>query len=145
MKQIKKLMVLVLMFTVASCGGGHGGDDDDPDIDAPPDVVDAPPDAPKSYAPCEGCCDPINQTGCAAGQACYHRLSGGGTPSFCDTVGTAKNGEQCFVNTDCAAGTGCLNNVCAKFCVSDADCTLPTADNCFPAQDPFIYGMCSPS
>lgn len=141
MKQIKKQMVLVLLFTLVGCGG-HAGDDD-ADIDAPPVDIDAPPDAPKSYAPCDTCCDPINQTGCAAGQACYHRITGPGLPSYCDTAGTAAPGEQCFDNHDCAPRSECINQVCARLCLDVSECTLPGETRCFPAQDPFIYGVCS--
>lgn len=141
MKQIKKLLVvMVTLFTVVGCGGGHGGDDSD--VDAPPDI-DAPPDAPKSYAPCETCCDPINQTGCTAGQACYPRIVGGGPPSYCDTAGAAAPGEQCFDNHDCAPRSECINQRCAKLCLDVSECTLPGETKCFPVQDPFIYGVCS--
>jgi hypothetical protein len=144
MKQIKKMMMMVLMLTLAGCGcRDNHGDDDDADIDAPAVVIDAPPDGPKSYAPCEGCCDPINQTGCATGQACYHHATGPDAGrTYCDTMGTAPYGGNCFVDTDCSAGTGCFNGKCIKFCTVAAECA-PIHNNCFPAQDPFIYGVCS--
>ena len=69
-------------------------------------------------------CDPIRQTGCAAGQKC-------GVPPGCFTNGTIGNGMLCALSgfDDCAAPDICVGDgvghVCRQVCGVDSDCTAP--------------------
>jgi hypothetical protein len=75
-----------------------------------------------SFAPCPTCCDPIAQTGCRAGEACY--LSELPNETYCAPRGRAPVGSTCTTDTDCAAGLDCYSSEyrrCQQFCVVGAD------------------------
>jgi hypothetical protein len=126
---MKKVACLALVGALGlfGCGGG-GGDDDDDDIvfyDAGGDPGD--PDA------AGGECNPVSQSGCAAGEKCafivdqLDPLIGhiGCTADGTDAVGAACT-EAAAVNTSdsCAKGGECYNGLCHEICSTVNDqCT----------------------
>lgn len=83
-----------------------------------------------SYAPCDTCCDPIEQN-CPMTQACYENAQFNGT--YCATAGTRPAGTVCSIDSDCAEGNTCLGagfNQCRKFCVVDSDCAASPMHRC---------------
>jgi hypothetical protein len=64
-------------------------------------------------------CQPLEQTGCAAGEGCYFSTSDSYTGSLCAKAGTMKPGEACSAANDCAPGSTCVlagTAICASFC-----------------------------
>src|SRR5664279_289122 len=61
-------------------------------------------------------CLPLEQSGCATGEACYYAATG----SLCYKAGTAQPGAACNTGYDCTAGSTCVNingsNACHSFC-----------------------------
>lgn len=70
-------------------------------------------------------CDPIAQTGCDAGFACYP--TGGGL--VCDSPGTLGEGELCMSRSDCAPGMGCISTMMADGACR-AWCDTADPDSC---------------
>jgi hypothetical protein len=70
-------------------------------------------------------CDPVNQSGCPAGQKCY--VSSSGT-FVCKAAGNKSLGQLCTsgLADDCAAGLHCATDgspaVCRQYCSVDTDC-----------------------
>jgi hypothetical protein len=64
-------------------------------------------------------CDPVSQCGCPQGQHCQIR---GAIPS-CVMPGKLQLGEVCSSDADCAAGSGCLDGLCKRYCERDSDCS----------------------
>jgi len=161
MRQRNWIVLLVVLAMLASCGssGTSGGDDtNDRDASTTDDgsgsgsgsgngdaSIDAPP---VSHAPCPTCCDPIAQTGCGAGEACYHDEESTQL-TYCAPVGTTPINGACVNDNSCAAGLDCTYPAqfgkCRKFCTSNADCPgTPGMTQCAlgtqPPQNP--YGVC---
>jgi hypothetical protein len=141
----------LLVIFLSACGtSGTGGDDTlDPDAavtdDGSTGTDGSMPDSPSvSYAPCATCCDPIAQTGCGTGEACYHNESTQLT--YCAVVGTSPN--VCNNDSDCMTGLDCTypsqTHKCRKFCTTNADCLGSGMTQCVfnnaPPQNP--YGVC---
>lgn len=108
-------------------------------------AIDAAPDAPFV-------CDPVAQTGCSGGQACYSDLynSSGGLASltyFCTAPGAGTEGTACTESTDCAAGFWCIKGTihkCTAYCNTAAMCST-TSPSCLYDQNmtyPFGYCAC---
>lgn len=81
---------------------------------------------------CESPCSILEQTGCDAGQACYHAGDGVGA---CRAEGTAEVGDACGGDTgvSCVGGLGCFGDpdtgefFCRAWCDPDApDCETGT-------------------
>ena len=113
-------------------GSGGGSANSDGGVDAPP----------VSHAPCPTCCDPIAQTGCGTGEACYQ---GDGTDTYCAAAGTKMTLGACNSDSECAAGFDCFTafHNCRKFCTTDADCPSVTPQCALgtkPPENP--YGLC---
>jgi len=74
-------------------------------------------------------CQPLEQTGCASGEACYFSTSGSYTGSLCAKAGAKKPGDTCAAANDCVPGSTCLivgSGVCSAFCSTangNADCS----------------------
>lgn len=149
---------MLVIAIATACGGSGSGDDDGGDHDAamPSDAIssdgtnansDGGTDAaPVSHAPCPTCCDPIAQTGCGVGQACYQ---GDDSDTYCGTAGTDQLNYICFADSECAAGLECFqyngDNKCRKFCTSNADCPTPSTNGqCLLGSKPpeAPYGLC---
>jgi hypothetical protein len=75
-------------------------------------------------APAGAACGVDPQCGCPTGDKCD--IAGSATAA-CVTAGTAAEGANCSLNTDCAAGLTCLGGVCHAFC--------PTADVACPGGE----------
>jgi hypothetical protein len=154
---IVRFLVLATVVVIASCGGsGTSGDDtSDRDASVPGDGsgsgssgdggIDAPP---VSHAPCPTCCDPIAQTGCGAGEACYHDEASTQL-TYCAPVGTAPINGACVNDSSCSAGLDCTYpsqfGKCRKFCTLNTDCPgTPGMTQCAlgtkPPENP--YGVC---
>ena len=76
-----------------------------------------------------GSCSPVQQTGCAAGQACYWSASG----ALCATVGSGKVGDACVNANDCLAGATCVAlspSRCVAFCSMEAASSCPSGSTC---------------
>jgi hypothetical protein len=66
-------------------------------------------------------CDPVLQTNCGSGAACYVD----GTTPTCLKPGGTHTGGSCLSDYDCVAGDGCngySDKSCHQFCASDYDC-----------------------
>lgn len=75
---------------------------------------------------------------CESGQTCYLNNNEPGKlgKPECRSTGNTKPGERCFpwTNDDCIPGYTSWDNVCVKFCRTDADCVGDKADPpCLPA------------
>ncbi|MDP6946987.1 MAG: hypothetical protein QF464_22750, partial [Myxococcota bacterium] len=57
-------------------------------------------------------CDLYNQTGCAAGEACYSVRGGHG----CLAAGVQPEGTECKFSNECTAGNMCINSMCLEAC-----------------------------
>jgi hypothetical protein len=122
----------------ASMSDGTVGDDT-PNDGAP--NGDGNNDAAVSYAPCPTCCDPIAQTGCNVGEACYQSPSPS-TDTYCGTAGTGLVNYTCATDGGCAAGFDCETQVfhkCRAFCTSNADCPQ---SQCLLGTQLHPYGIC---
>jgi hypothetical protein len=150
-KPAMRVVVVLASLCLASCtqsGSSTGSDPDasDPDLDAGmgtssdgAGAIDA------SYKPCPTCCDPIAQTGCGAGEACYHDQESASLMSYCAMAGTKMVLAACVSDSECAPGFDCFSlfHNCRKFCVTDADCPSATPQcvrGMTPADPP--YGIC---
>src|SRR5687767_10282055 len=108
---VRWLRVVLCSVALAGCGGGDdSGDDDDgtPDAGDPIDIdggIGGEPDAMVSTAEC----NPVSQTGCAAGEKCSSIRD---MPTSCQAAGTVTGGGPCTVPEgggpdDCEAGFIC--------------------------------------
>lgn len=149
---IWRVVLTVALAGVASCGGESTSGDPMIDASGSGSNRDGDIDAPSvSHAPCPTCCDPINQTGCGTGQACYHvaTVHTDDKDTYCAPAGSAPLGGYCTIDSDCAAGLTCYpdldaSRMCRKFCVSDADCDgTPGMTRCVLSPRPgHPYGIC---
>jgi hypothetical protein len=69
-------------------------------------------------------CQPLEQTGCPSGQACYFSQTG----ALCAQEGSKSPGDTCTVLNDCAKGSTCLlsgvsTGACSSFCSTASDGT----------------------
>jgi hypothetical protein len=73
-------------------------------------------------------CDPMAQTGCGTGEACYLLNSAGDT--MCGTAGAGAQGTSCEYLNDCAGGLLCYGNpgtsTCEPLCDGSHACTTGT-------------------
>jgi hypothetical protein len=104
-------------------------------------------------------CDPVAQTGCAAGERCTRvGLSGGGAITTCAPEGTVPEGGTCWAPAvgadDCVAGTLCVEGRCAATCASGASsCScdtgafsdVPTAGVCSQGCDLLAQDCANPT
>jgi hypothetical protein len=120
-----------------SGSNSDGGSNSDSGIDAPS----------VSHAPCPTCCDPIAQTGCGAGEACYqYEGTEGGMDTYCATAGTKLHLAACVNDSECAPGFDCFDyfHNCRKFCTSNADCPSATPQCLLGTKPPDApYGICN--
>jgi len=105
--------------------------------------VDASPDGPFA-------CDPVDQTGCTGGRACYSDLfTDQQAPYECLTPGAGTDGASCTQNSDCAAGFWCAKgglNKCTQYCDATKPCAASGSPTCTfdpNMQIPFGYCMCT--
>lgn len=119
---------LPLVALAAACSGGSG--------------------AKSSPAVVLTACDPVAQTGCAAGKKCtWIRTSSSGTPAGalgCAPAGTAAAGAACSYGADgeqtgfddCRGGLACLapTNASAAQGTCEALCDVSNAGSCTPAS-----------
>jgi hypothetical protein len=74
-------------------------------------------------------CLPLEQTGCAADQACYAAPTG----STCYKAGTAQPGATCHAANDCSPGATCVtisgSSACHSFCSTSGDKTSACSGN----------------
>jgi hypothetical protein len=61
-------------------------------------------------------CAPLDQTGCASGQACYFSSTG----AVCAKEGNGKPGDACSNANDCQRGGTCVSGRCASFCTTES-------------------------
>jgi hypothetical protein len=74
-------------------------------------------------------CQPVEQAGCAAKQACYWSLAG----PTCASAGSKTLGEPCASANDCLPGTTCLaapSNQCVAFCSTTGSPGCPAGSTC---------------
>ena len=87
-------------------------------------------------------CDPVLNTGCDAGQACY--FVGAQGDSSCSTPGTLAPGEECQGAQDCEPPALCLSgtpNICVELCYETADCSAGACGGSFTGLPPEV-GYC---
>jgi hypothetical protein len=91
-------------------------------------------------------CNPVTQTGCAEGSACYAFPGGGGTTG-CELPGTVQNYQTCNLASDCARGLGCFDGPDGRRC--RPHCYFDSPESC-PGAEPYCnfvggnYGFCTP-
>jgi hypothetical protein len=144
------IMGCVLCVMACSGGGKPAGDaGGDPPIDAP--FMCKPTAAPTVQPTSTATCDPLAQTGCAAGEKCTW-ITG-------DHIGCAPAGPvqaDCACSTgagydDCEAGAFCLQGVCRTVCDPNAAnaCSAMHAcsryTNLFAPGGVIIAGLCDPT
>ncbi len=88
-------------------------------------------------------CDPVAQTGCAAG-ACY-MVGGKGKACVCPQ-GTTPAGGACNTTVECATGFGCQGDqppgTCRRFCTTSDTCA--GNETCRPITGYPSMGLCVP-
>ncbi len=97
-----------------------------------------------SYASCGPSCTPLEQSGCASGQACYLTPAG----AFCKTEGSIAVGNDCpgKAPNECKGGSTCVTglssgNKCLAFCsTSGGSPSCPGGTTCtkVPVDDVFM-------
>lgn len=121
---MRKLSLLLFVLTAcgsmcsSACGPSDSGGSGDVDASLGGDAaIDAP-----------FTCDPLLQTGCTMGKACYSDLylSTTGDPGYyCAAPGTGTQGTNCNADIDCATGFWCLkyvdpsnvpHQICSRYC-----------------------------
>jgi hypothetical protein len=96
------------------------------------------------YGFCEPSCKPLEQSGCASGEACYLSAKGAG----CKAAGSAKIGDTCDPSklNDCEPGSTCVTglsngNRCLAFCSTSGgspSCSGGVACSKVPVDDVFM-------
>jgi hypothetical protein len=66
----------------------------------------------------DGSCEVVSQCGCAPEQHCQVRNG----MSSCVAPGVTPVGASCANDDACAAGSACVDRMCARYCASDVDC-----------------------
>lgn len=95
-----------------------------------------------SYGFCGPSCKPLEQTGCASGQACYLTSIG----ATCNNAGSTQAGDSCSQASDCKPGTTCITglsngNRCLAFCStagSSPSCSGGSTCTKVPIDDVFM-------
>jgi hypothetical protein len=151
-----RTLALAAFFVGSAALVACGGDDDDgPMIDGdggPP--MDAGPTA---------ACNPVNQTGCAAGERCtsvtYQVMPDLRRRTECVADGTVDEGGACTEGMpgadtgfdDCKAGLYCVNDVCTNICTQNDSATCPESFSCVTYEATFddfgadkSIGLCAP-
>ncbi|HTE52730.1 MAG TPA: hypothetical protein VK698_17880 [Kofleriaceae bacterium] len=116
------LALLAALAAAPACGSDGGSTPDGAPADA------APPDA----GPGGVVCDPVAQTGCAAGDKCAQlvlSLEPGDVRTACVPDGTVEVGGACVTGEpgeatgydDCAAGADCTSGSCRRICLVAGD------------------------
>ena len=87
-------------------------------------------------------CDPLAQTGCVNGEACYY-FDG------CQAAGKAAAGSSCSADRDCVPGSICLAvsldaSACRKLCASSGKTPCPAAETCSDAKTLTFPRMAEP-
>ena len=99
----------------------------------------------------EDVCDPVGQTGCAAGEACYYLDADDGWTE-CWDEGTLVPGaectgfgEMCIAGSDCVLqpGTDPTEYYCRDFC--DADTPCPGGFSCTTTDATYALKFCMPN
>ena len=108
---MKRVACVFSVGALGLFGCGGGGDDDDDDIIVFPDANTDQPDAPPS-----GECNPVAQSGCAAGEKCALIL---------DDVDTGAGHVGCIMDGTAAIGEACTDPV-----------VVDTSDSCLAGGDP---------
>ena len=106
---------------------------------------------------CSPDCNPVQNTGCPDGMACYFVFSSPiAVPSevmvttFCMVIsGTREESEGCSSTADCRQGLVCANDACRTLCVVGGD-DCPNGYGCIETIPPAVvrgveYGFCHPS
>jgi hypothetical protein len=118
---------------VVACGGGGGSDTPDARVvvtaDADPGQPDAAPDVPDAGVSLA--CNPVAQTGCAAGEKCGYLVESDDpflARTTCLPDGTVPEGGDCVRGEagatgfdDCVAGFHCRSGICAEICTINPD------------------------
>jgi hypothetical protein len=92
----------------------------------------------------EPVCDPVQQTGCATGDACYLYDFSGATS--CTLPGGSGPGAYCSVANECGRGLGCFEGPDGRRCRPHCYVETPTC----PGEAPYCvpvgqgYGYCAP-
>lgn len=93
-------------------------------------------------------CDPLLQTGCVPGLACYERTIG---TTECLTPGMGAQGDECFDSQECAPGfrcTGRCRQLCTDTCPDTLRCAMLAGETyhaCYPDEcDPITQLDCGP-
>ncbi len=97
--------------------------------------------------PADECTDPVNNTGCEAGEKCIVYQGA----LVCTPEGPAEYLQPCDPNNNnaCKAGMGCYGSgedfFCWEFCngTNGTGCT-GSCDSCYPDQDLPAWGVCYP-
>jgi hypothetical protein len=112
-----------------------GGEDGGPAVDAGPACVSGP-------------CDLVDQSGCAAGEACRFASVDDAPPGpVCAPVGDVAEGEPCDGPDRCELGTSCIAGFCRRLCC-DGDVDCPVGYPCSvqllgPGDVPTGVGLCA--
>jgi hypothetical protein len=103
-------------YDASLCTGGGGP--------TGPQCSDFPATAPSGGSCYLGNCNPVTNAGCSASQTCDMSTEG----FNCFPAGTADTCEACDVENGpyCASGGVCVDNACARYCCTDADCGCGT-------------------
>jgi hypothetical protein len=98
-----------------------------------------------SFAPC----DPLAQTGCDGGQACYEAESSEGRVRLCMPPGAGGAGADCSAESDCAPGFHCGDGAsCRRLCDTGDGSSCPAEEGtCHPLEWPDLLGVgeCDPA
>jgi hypothetical protein len=125
----------------AACGGGESASTDTPVPGCPALVVDtlvAPVGPPDGAAACAaGDCNYQTQDGCDADQACRPQFNATDVEVHpgCEAAGSAKSGEACDAQADCARGYYCTLGSCHKFCCGADWSACDDGESCFRTLD----------
>jgi hypothetical protein len=160
---MRTLMVTVLFScSVMACGG-----DGDPRSGSGCTVCDAAPGA-GTDAGSDACvcldggtdssvdaapftCDPVAQTGCPVGKACYSDLYNDpqglvGLTYSCATPGTGTDAASCASDANCAAGFWCVKsgiNKCTAYCGTGSFCPTHSPTCTYDQFHTYPFGYCA--
>jgi len=91
------------------------------------------------FSQCEGVgtCDPVANSGCSGGNACYFFPRS--VRTNCVSVGAVELGLSCSLSSSCAPKLICIDYKCRNICAADEQCSNGEACIAAPGHP---YGYC---